>query len=71
MAKRKTVFALFEQMRDEGIYPETVEVINARNNEVRGQESFWFVPFIVLDRFVVSYDLSEDNKYLKIVSSIT
>lgn len=31
MAKRKTVFALFEQMRDERIYPETVEVINARN----------------------------------------
>ena len=71
MAKRKTVFALFEQMRDEGICPETVEVINARNNDVRVQESFWFVPFIVLDRFVVSYNLSEDNKYLKIVSSIT
>lgn len=71
MAKRKTVFALFEQMRDEEIYPETVEVINARNHDVIVQESFWFVPFIVLDRFVVSYDLSEDNKYLKIVSSIT
>ncbi|GEM_PF-2218298 len=71
MAKRKTVFALFEQMRDEGIYPETVEVINARNNDVIVRELFWFVPFIVLDRFVVSYNLSEDNKYLKIVSSIT
>lgn len=71
MAKRKTVFALFEQMRDEGIYPETVEVINARNHDVIVQESFWFVPFIVLDRLVVSYDLSEDNKYLKIVSSLT
>lgn len=71
MAKRKTVFALFEQMRDKGIYPETIEVINARNNDVIVQESFWFVPFIVLDRFVVSYNLSEDNKYLKIVSSIT
>ena len=71
MAKRKTVFALFEQMRDEGIYPETVEVINARNNDGIVQESFWFVPYIVLDRFVVSYNLSEDNKYLKIVSSIT
>lgn len=42
MAKRKTVFALFEQMRDERIYPETVEVINARNNDVIVQE-FWFV----------------------------
>lgn len=70
MAKRKTVFALFEQMRDERIYPETVEVINARNNDVIVQE-FWFVPYIVLARFVVSYNLSEDNKYLKIVSSIT
>ena len=71
MEKRKTVFALFEQIRDGGIYPETVEVINARNHDVIVKESFWFVPFIVLDRFVVSYDLSEDNKYLKIVSSLT
>lgn len=71
MEKRKTVFALFEQMRDAGICPETVEIINARNNKTLIKKSFWFVPFIVLDRFVVSYDLSEDNKYLKIVSSLT
>ena len=71
MEKRKMVFDLLKEMEDRGIYPETVEVINARRNEVITKKSFWFVPFIVLDRFVVSYDLNEDNKYLKIDSSLT
>lgn len=71
MKKKMTVLDLLKQMEHRGIYPKTVEIISARNNEVLYKDPFLHVPYIALDWFIVSYDLSEDNKYLKILSNIT